>query len=195
MSQKGISSIAVISIVAGVLLAGGGIWYLQSRISEQPFQSSIVERPITEQKSMVKQQFSDEIVNWKTYRNEKYGFEVKMPQDWQITQNDIDIRFYSAGTWADFIRLQHIPSDERAEGVSPDFTFRLDRERPNKSSVIKSMSFNSINFTTFTAIGYPEIEYLYFETIKSGKIFSFASRTNYGKEYLPKILSTFKFTK
>lgn len=99
MSQKGFSSVAIILIVVGVLLAGGVTWYWQNKISEQSSQPSITkqlmteqtkQQPAAEQQSIAEQQLSDEIANWKTYRNEEYGFEVKYPQEWKFEESKRD---------------------------------------------------------------------------------------------------------
>lgn len=37
----------------------------------------------------------DETANWKTYKNERYGFEVKHPSNWMETENDTQISFFT----------------------------------------------------------------------------------------------------
>lgn len=66
---------AVIVVIA--LTAGMFIWYQQKIQPEvsQPAQVNIAKKvSITEE--------------WQTYRNEKYGFEVKYPIDWEISAGD-----------------------------------------------------------------------------------------------------------
>ena len=86
-STKGFAPIVIILIGAAVLaLAGGGYWYYRysPRIN---YQNSSPEQPTA----------TNETANWKTYQNEKYGFEIKYPNDWKISEiigkDTIDIGF------------------------------------------------------------------------------------------------------
>lgn len=90
MNQKGISSIVIILIIAGVLAIGGGVWYWQSQ-KEKPAactqdaklcpDGSYVSRTGSNCEFAACPEVKDETANWKTYRNEKYGFEFKYPAE------------------------------------------------------------------------------------------------------------------
>ena len=80
MNKKGIVPIVIILIIVGALIAAGGVWYWQSQ-KVKPVESQKVE-PVENQK------VKDETANWKTYRNEKYGFEVKYPEKWLLQVRD-----------------------------------------------------------------------------------------------------------
>jgi len=78
MYQKGFSNI-FIGIIVGVVLVGIGGYFLLGGKPVLP--TAIVESPqVTEEKATV----SDEIANWKTYRNEEYGFEFRYPLEWMF---------------------------------------------------------------------------------------------------------------
>jgi len=63
-------------IIIGVLIIGGGIFaYFQ-------FFKEGVKTEGEEQKN--------ETADWKTYKNEQYGFEFKYPSDWMVTEKDAD---------------------------------------------------------------------------------------------------------
>ncbi len=79
MSQskiKGIAPIAIILIIAGVLVLAGGGFYLYQKSNSK---NQNTESPVQNQQ----QTAADETANWKTYKNDQYGFEVKYPSDWE----------------------------------------------------------------------------------------------------------------
>lgn len=64
---RGFAILPIILIIAGILVAAGGGVYLYKLYRQQP--------PVDKER----QNISDETANWKTYRNENYGFEIKYP--------------------------------------------------------------------------------------------------------------------
>ncbi|MEA2097726.1 MAG: PsbP-related protein [Patescibacteria group bacterium] len=73
--------ILAISLIVGIgTVAGAMIYYLKMP------KNKVVNNNKIEQKAV-----QDETVDWKTYRNEKYGFKVKYPADWKEENN----RLYS----------------------------------------------------------------------------------------------------
>lgn len=71
----------LVSIIIPIILVGGTVWgilwYQQQIQSIQDQEDTVVftPRPI------------DETTNWKTYRNDQYGFELKYPQNWQFRES------------------------------------------------------------------------------------------------------------
>lgn len=71
-NQKGISSLLLIVIIVGILAIGGVLAY------QYYWQAS--EEEIEEETS------TDETADWKVYRNEEIGYEVKYPKDWYVKE-------------------------------------------------------------------------------------------------------------
>lgn len=72
--KKGFVPIVIILIVIGILVIGGGwIWYAKEQ------------KKIGEIKNQIGQQSTekDETADWRIYRNEKYGFEIKFTDAWE----------------------------------------------------------------------------------------------------------------
>jgi len=68
--QSGFSKILIIVIVVGVLVIGGVVWYYQKTVQ-------IISQPAPQISP------TNETASWQTYRNEEYGFEVTLADDWQ----------------------------------------------------------------------------------------------------------------
>jgi hypothetical protein len=70
MQNKAFSKILIVIIL--IVLIGGGFlvykfWWLPKEKAKVPAGTT-----------------TDETANWKTYRNDQYGFEIKYPQDWEL---------------------------------------------------------------------------------------------------------------
>jgi len=69
----------IVAVLAAVV-GGGILWSLQQIPSSQPLEIKIPEK------------VKDETANWKTYRNEEYGFEFKYPKDYNIREETVTDR-------------------------------------------------------------------------------------------------------
>ena len=78
----------ILGLIAGTI--GFGAW--------QYFHKPILVEPTVETVEKEAKNFSEQIdktADWKTYRNEKYGFEIKYPKDLKLKENDdVDFDLY-----------------------------------------------------------------------------------------------------
>lgn len=70
--QKGFSNLIIIGLIVLVGVAGAVGWFLNEK-------NNVVGIPEIEEGNVLLQE--NETADWKTYRNEEYGFEVKYPSD------------------------------------------------------------------------------------------------------------------
>lgn len=73
-NQKGIAPIIIALIVAVVL--GGGYFIVKQQGNKK-----------SEVKLISTQTSATDTSDWKIYKNDKYGFEIKLPSDWQVILN------------------------------------------------------------------------------------------------------------
>lgn len=80
----------ILSLIAGTI--GFCAWqYFHKSISHKP----ISVKPTIEKEAKNFSEQIDKTADWKTYRNEKYGFEIKYPKDLELKENDdVDFDLY-----------------------------------------------------------------------------------------------------
>ncbi|OGZ46951.1 MAG: hypothetical protein A3J54_01940 [Candidatus Ryanbacteria bacterium RIFCSPHIGHO2_02_FULL_45_13b] len=94
--QKGFGFIGIL-IVVGVIAGIGAFVFTSVFPDKNPFLPSPEEKSAIDMAEQVKDVVeieknnkmmpNDDIADWKTYRNEEYGFEFKYPMDFKVTEN------------------------------------------------------------------------------------------------------------
>lgn len=75
MNQKGfIKDVAIIAV--GILVLGGGYFYFSKKPAYAPAENS-----------NTNQKVADETADWETYKNERYGFEIKYPNEYKAVED------------------------------------------------------------------------------------------------------------
>ena len=117
----------ILPIVLALVLIAGGVWYVQKSTQEtSPLANAVPQE--------TKNSGSDaDMADWKTYRNEEYGFELKMPQKWEASEKYNIMLFSENGPIGDLVNL--FSSEKNIYG-SP-FGVRIYRiPNPEKKSLI-----------------------------------------------------------
>lgn len=119
MNQKDISSIVIILIIVGVLVVGGGIyWWQKDNIN--------------------KLIFGQQLKDWQTYRNEKYGFEMKYPSTWKqcATGDTPGEKFILTGAEQ---KCSPGPYDKLTDVIGISAEYAIFKKYPNIASLKKGL--------------------------------------------------------
>lgn len=82
MNKKIATEVALGVIIIIAIIVGAAIWLSDNQKAQAPVQTDKITQP-----SAPKTVTTDEVAGWQTYRNEKYGFEMKYPLSWIFSVN------------------------------------------------------------------------------------------------------------
>lgn len=185
----------IIIIIIGIAAIAGACWYYRDTIKSLSQPAPQTQTP------------PDETANWKTYRNEEYGFEIKYPENCEPKEST-DLKLsYPEGNYgehpADFER--RIDFSSCSGNISEILVYLTNTSVGtwlNKNTII-GRNFNSrsavrigeIDFVKFSGSPGETMPYAVFIAGNGKYIFQFNSYENFSgisKPYID-ILSTFKF--
>lgn len=102
----------LIVIVLAVIVGGGILGYYYSWIKELEIKLSEIELRLSEAKPS-----EDGTANWKIYRNDKYGYELKYPSGWNGNFKDDQFISFQSEDYTLQITIQHLPVSEKETSI------------------------------------------------------------------------------
>jgi hypothetical protein len=191
-------------ILVVVLIVGiGAVFGLMGYILTVP-KSGVVINNKVEKEDIKKEEekIQDEIADWKTYRNEEYGFEVKYPENWQVDENAIigspdaeGISFEKPEKWGfNFYNFGKVGDDDYKNlSILEDSNYDKNKEAINVGGV--NTNLYMVKNPNDVQMGYP----VDVTIRKNGNVYNingFFNNSEDKEEFiklLKNILSTFKF--
>lgn len=78
--------VTILLVVVAVLAISGGAYYVSSKKNNNAAEQPQAEQKQGETVTNSTQSIESELADWKTYRNDEYGFEMKYPNTWAFKE-------------------------------------------------------------------------------------------------------------
>ncbi len=98
LNQKGISTTAILLIVGIIIIAGGLVWWGVSRnydTNQNNNNNSNTNTATNSNQNTNINITTDPVTGWNIYTNDKYGYRLQYPTEWELIQNKNDDEFDS----------------------------------------------------------------------------------------------------
>lgn len=119
----------------------GNIIYNLLFLNEQTSENKRSELDLILKKILESFTLLDETANWKAYRSEEYGFEIRYPEDWQIDTSTFKIKKLTSDSYLEIIKNKNESNftlDEWFEAM------KIINGRPTLKAVAKKILINNI---------------------------------------------------
>ncbi|MCC6290721.1 hypothetical protein IT398_01495 [Candidatus Nomurabacteria bacterium] len=184
--EAGFSFLLAIIVIA-IIAIGASVYWKSGQVPVTP-----IPVPVTSDnsfKTLPTPTATDETADWKTYKNDKYGFEFKYPEIWSI-QREVD----DDGTTNQLYFIQIGPSP-KSDGNSNDGVSEYNSSwsiQVLKNNDSAKLSVRNMVTSNITNAGISSANYYSFE---HGDLFISLNADGLNSELLPKFAQTFRFTK
>ena len=192
-SQKGFAPVILLLLIGAVIIAGGVFAYMSWEKNKHTPNDAWL--PV------------GKIADWKTYTNEKYGFEFKYPTDWSVAST---IKGPTVSLWSPEHKNQMEVTDFRVNfcGTTSDCLKKLNQNNGTDAKTIKDFLVARYeNYKEITVDGKKAFEWistaadssytLYIESTNGIYVISAPEQETELKvsSTVKEIISTFKFTR
>lgn len=198
--------IILISVLVFVILTGGGFWVLKNQKEsggDKVLQNEIITQD-NNQDQIESNMEQIDTSNWKTYRNEEYGFEIRYPEDLIVKDEGI-----STGGGVSFSKENHgldlvinirtkelLTFEEIRRNIAIENKERTARKLGEDMILIEEVKYNNLSCLRIKRNDRPHAmpsEIIYFTNNGKGYSFNFSADPNGNiLEYKDEIINSYK---
>lgn len=128
-NNKGFAPIAIVLIIVAVLAVGGIAYYAGKSSTPAPQnvpENNVTNNPVVNSNTPPPTTVTGETAIWKTYKNDKYGIEFKIPQNWIVFET---FRKCPSGGCDGDSPITHIYAGENKTSNTPTTVNEYDAEK------------------------------------------------------------------
>ena len=186
MNQKGFASIILVVIIVVLVSVAGYFTFVKKSepIAQQPTPTPI-QTTTTTKTPVSLTPTPDKISTWKTYTNSQYGFEVKYPDTWKVSETAASVNFMLAKNAQDVYLSFFVYNEPISEAEAQLPLFSVPGRKIDSRT---NVTINGIAWVKLVV----EKNSIALLTYSNGK--TYAAQYSTFENVSPQVLSTFKFT-